>query len=135
MITPKLRGDAFSVESEQLIKAHESGLKVVNTSVTCRYDDLETSTKNPATHGLSVLGYVIWVVAERRPLLFISVPGFISLLIGLVLGLYTLQYCNQSNALFIPYAIIVSILVIVGALAMLVGLLLNVLPRIIKRVG
>jgi glycosyltransferase involved in cell wall biosynthesis len=133
MITPKLRGDAFSVESEQLIKAYESGLKVVNTSVTCKYGDLKTSTKNPASHGLSVLGYVIWVVAERRPLLFLSVPGFISFIIGLVLGVYTLQSFNQNHVFFIPFAIIVSILVIVGALAMLVGLLLNVLPRIIKR--
>lgn len=52
-IAPKLRGDAFSVESEQLIKAHELGLKVVNTNVSCKYKDLETSTKNPASHGLS----------------------------------------------------------------------------------
>ena len=132
-ITPKLKGDAFSVESEQLIKAHELGLKVINTNVSCKYNDLETSSKNPATHGLSVMGYVIWVVAERRPLLFISVPGFISLLIGLVLGVYTLQYFNQNHVFFIPYAIIVSILVIVGALAMFIGLLLNVLPHIIKR--
>jgi glycosyltransferase involved in cell wall biosynthesis len=132
-IAPKLRGDAFSVESEQLIKAHELGLKVINTNVSCKYNDLETSTKNPASHGLSVMGYVIWVVAERRPLLFLSVPGFISFIIGLVLGVYTLQSFNQNHVFFIPYAIIVSILVIVGALAMLIGLLLNVLPRIIKR--
>ena len=132
-IAPKLKGDAFSVESEQLIKAHEFGLKVINTNVTCKYKDLDTSTRNPASHGLSVLGYVIWVIAERRPLLFLSVPGFISFIIGLVLGIYTLQSFNQSHVFFIPYAIIVSILLIVGALAMLIGLLLNVLPHIIKR--
>jgi glycosyltransferase involved in cell wall biosynthesis len=131
-ITPKLRGEAFSVESEQLIKAHESGLKVANTSVTCKYKDLQTSTKNPASHGLSVLGYVIWVVAERRPLLFIGVPGFISVILGLVLGIYTLQYYNIHHVFLIPYALIVSILVIVGALAVLIGLLLNVLPKMIK---
>jgi glycosyltransferase involved in cell wall biosynthesis len=135
MITPQLNGEAFSVESEQLIKAHKSGLKVVNTSVTCKYDDLETSTKNPASHGLSVLGYVIWVIAEQRPLLCIGVPGFISVIIGLILGIYTLQYYNIHHVFLIPYAIIVSILIIVGALAVLIGLLLNVLPQIIKRVG
>jgi len=132
-ITPRLRGEAFSVESEQLIKAHEYGLKVINTNVTCKYKDLETSTKNPASHGLSVLGYIIWVIAERRPLLFISVPGFICVIIGLILGIYTLQYYNGNHVFLIPYAIIVSILLIVGALAVLIGLLLNVLPNIIKR--
>ena len=133
-IAPKLKGDAFSVESEQLIKAHEFGLKVANTNVTCKYNDLETSTKNPASHGLSVLAYVLWVVAEQHPLLYISVPGFISLVIGLILGTYTLQYYNQSHFFLVPYAIIVSILIIVGALAMFIGLLLYVLPKIIQRV-
>jgi len=67
-IAPKLKGDAFSVESEQLIKAHELGLKVINTNVSCKYNDLETSSKNPASHGLSVMGYVIWVVCGATPL-------------------------------------------------------------------
>jgi len=133
-ITPKLKGNAFSVESEQLIKAHESGLKVMNTNVTCKYKDLDTSTKNPAAHGFSVLAYIIWVIAERRPLLFISVPGFISMVIGLVLEIYTFQYFNQNQMVFIPYTIIVSILIIVGAFAVFIGLLLNVLPKIIKKI-
>jgi glycosyltransferase involved in cell wall biosynthesis len=132
-IAPQLKGDAFSVESEQLIIAHEAGLNVVNTNVTCKYKDLKTSTKNPASHGLSVLGYVVWVIAERRPLLFISLPGFIAMVIGLLLGIYTLAYYNQNNFFFIPYSIIVNILVIVGAFAILIGLLLNVIPKILKR--
>jgi glycosyltransferase involved in cell wall biosynthesis len=132
-IAPKLKGEAFSVESEQLIQAHQLGLKVVNTNVTCKYEDLDTSTKNPASHGLSVLSYVLWVVAEQRPLLFISVPGLISVIAGLALGIFTLQSYNQTHVFNVPYAIIVSILVIVGALAILIGLLLNVLPNMLKR--
>jgi len=134
-IAPKLKGEAFSVESEQLIKAHELGLKVVNTSVSCKYKDLDTSTKNPAAHGLSVLGYVIWVVAEQRPLLFISLPGLIAIVIGLLLGIYTLQSYNQSQMFTIPYAIIGSILLVVGVIAFLVGLLLYILPNIMKKRG
>jgi glycosyltransferase involved in cell wall biosynthesis len=134
-ITPKLKGDAFSVESEQLIKAHETGLKVVNTNVTCKYNDLKTSTKNPASHGLSVMAYVLWVIAERRPLLFISLPGFISVVIGFFLGIYTMQYYSQNHIFPIAYSVFINILIVVGAFAMLIGLLLNVLPKIIKRIG
>lgn len=90
IITLKLRGDAFSVESEQLIRAYESDLKVVNTTVTCKYKGLETSTKNPASHGLSVLTYVLWVVAKQRFLLFIAVLCIISLIFGLFSGIYIL---------------------------------------------
>jgi len=133
-ITPNLKGDAFSVESEQLIKAHESGLKVVNTNVTCKYKDLKTSNKNPASHGLSVLGYVLWVIAERRPLLFITLPGLICIIVGFVLGISTFSYPQYNFITKTTNTIISSILIIVGAFAMFIGLLLYVLPKIIQRV-
>jgi glycosyltransferase involved in cell wall biosynthesis len=132
-ITPRLTGDNFSVESEQLVRAHELNLGVVNTNVTCKYENLDTSTKNPATHGVSVLRYVIWLVAEKRPLLFITLPGFVSVLIGLFFGILTLQYYNKAHVFPIAYAIVVSILLIVGLITMFMGLILNVLPNIIKR--
>jgi len=133
-LTSRLNGEAFSVESEQLIKAHELGLNVVNTLVSCRYKNLDTSTKNPASHGFSVLRYVIWLVAERRPLLFIGIPGFVLILLGLLFGIQTLQYYNQTHVFLVPYAILVSIFLIIGALGMFMGLMLNVLPNILKRV-
>jgi len=133
-ITPRLTGDEFSVESEQLIRAHDYGLSVGNARISCRYNGLgRTSTKGSASHGFSVLAYVIWLVAEKRPLLFIGVPGFCTVLLGLLVGIYTLQYYNQTNVFLIPYAIVVSIFVMLGALAMFMGLVLNVLPNIIKR--
>ena len=132
-ITPKLKGDAFSVESEQLIQAHESGLKMANTEVTCKYEGLKTSTKNPASHGVSVLGYILWVVVERRPLFFVALPGFICVVVGLILGIYSVDYYTHSSMLLIPLTVIGSVLVVVGALAFLFGLMLSVLPKILRR--
>jgi len=66
-------------------------------------------------------------------LLFIGVPVFISVLLGLFFAIKTLQYYNSTNVFLIHYAILVSILLIIGALAMFMGLVLNVLPGIIRR--
>jgi len=132
-ITPRLLGNNFTVESEQLVRAHELGLGVATTSVTCKYENLDTSTKNPATHGFSVLRYVILLIAEKHPLLLIALPGFISILIGLFFGIQTLQIYNKTHVFLISYAIIVSIFLIIGALTMFIGLMLNVLPAMIKR--
>ena len=133
-LVTNLNGDAFSVESEQLIRAHELGLGITEVDVSCKYKNLEkTSTKDPTSHGFSVLKYVIGLVAVRRPLLFISVPGFILVLLGLFFAIKTLQYYNMTNVFLVPYAILVSILLIIGALAMFMGLVLNVLPGIIRR--
>jgi len=133
-ITPKLKGDAFSVESEQLIKAHESGLKVVNTNVTCKYKDLKTSTKNPASHGFSVLSYALWLVAEQHPLLFISLPGFIMVLIGLYFGIHTIQEYNEYHMFLNPYAILIIIFLIIGVFSIFIGLMLYTLPNILKKI-
>ena len=133
-ITPRLNGSEFSIESEQLIRAHDYGLSVGNARISCRYNGLgRTSTKGSTSHGFSVLAYIIYLVAEKRPLLFIGVPGFCTVLLGLLVGIYTLQYYNQTNVFLIPYAIVVSIFIMLGALAMFMGLVLNVLPNIIKR--
>ena len=133
-LASKLNGDGFSIESEQLIKAHDLGLQIGNARVACKYDGLETSTKGPTSHGISVLTYVVWMVAEKRPLLFIGLPGFILVIFGLFFGIRTLQIYNQTHIFPISYAILVSILLIVGVIAMFIGLMLNVLPNILKRV-
>jgi len=85
------------------------------------------------SHGFSVLRQIILLVAEKRPLLFISLPGFVLVILGVFFGILTMQYYNQTQVFLVPYAILVSIFLIIGALAMFMGLVLNVLPNIIKR--
>jgi len=72
-------------------------------------------------------------VAEKRPLLFISLPGFALVILGVFFGILTMQYYNQTHVFPVPYVIQVSIFLIIGALAMFMGLVLNVLPNIIKQ--
>jgi len=80
-----------------------------------------------------VLKYIIWLVAERRPLLFIGIPGFVLVITGLLMGIYTLQHYNQTGMFLILQAILISIFLVLGTLAVFIGLVLNVLPNIIKR--
>jgi glycosyltransferase involved in cell wall biosynthesis len=134
-ISPLLKGEAFSVESEQLILAHDLGLKAEKAHVSCKYKNLKTSTKGPTSHGLSVLSYVIWLVAERKPLLFIGIPGLIFVLLGIFWGIRTLQFYNQTGIFIIAYALLTSLFLIIGALALFMGIMLNVLPRILQRVA
>jgi len=136
-ITPKLRGSAFSTESEQLMIASDLGFSVETFPITCKYksigDESQTSTKSPTSHGFSVLGYVLWLVAEKRPLLFIGVPGFVFVMMGLFFGIRTLQVYNQTGVFPISYALITSIVLMLGALGLFMGLLLNTLPHIVRK--
>lgn len=136
-ITPRLKGRGFSTESEQILLAGDLGLSITNTHITCKYKSLgsaeATSTKRPTSHGFSVLGYVLWMVAEKRPLLFIGVPGFVMVLFSLFWAILTLQWYNNTGVFLISYALITGVLLMVGALGLFMGLLLNTIPHIIRR--
>jgi glycosyltransferase involved in cell wall biosynthesis len=132
-LVEQLNGKGFSVESEQLIRAHELGLNIGTNNISCKYKYLDTSTKGPTAHGFSVLSYLIKLIAIKRPLLFIGVPGFILVLMGLIFGIQTLQFYNQTNFFNIGSAILVSTFLIIGALGVFVGLILNILPNFLDQ--
>ena len=137
VITPRLNGNGFSSESEQLVIAGDMNLSVASTHVTCKYSSIGdahmTSTKSPTSHGFGVLGYVLWMVAEKRPLLFIGVPGFLLTVISVFWAILTFQLYNQTGVFPISYALITGVLLMVGALALFMGLLLNTIPHIVRR--
>ena len=131
-ILPKLTGNSFTIESEQLIRAHETGLKIESQHISCKYKNLNTSTKKPATHGISVLTYILWLIAERRPLIYLILPGFILTILGLLLGIYTLQSYSLTNIFNLFLVIIAGLLITIGILIALIGMLLSIFPGITK---
>ncbi|NIA12098.1 MAG: hypothetical protein GWP10_20850 [Nitrospiraceae bacterium] len=76
---------------------------------------------------------MIWLIAEKRPLLYIGVPGFISCLVGVFFGIRLLQVYNQTRFFSLAYAMLVAIFLILGAIGVFMGLMLNVISRL--RVG
>jgi len=131
-LSQSLRGNGFSTESEQLVLAKDFDLKIAEVRISCRYKNLKSSKKNPLSHGPSVLGYIIWLIAERRPLLFIGIPGLASILVGLIFGMKTLHYYSEG-LVYLSGALLAIFFLIVGTLAVLMSLLLNILPHIIRR--
>lgn len=129
----RIRGNGFSVESEEIVLADDSNLHIAEVRITCKYKNLKTSKKNPFTHGPSVLGFLIWLIAERHPLIFIGVPGLALILIGLFFGYKTVRFYNSTHVFLISYALVTAIFLIIGSLMVLMSLLLNVLPHIIER--
>lgn len=132
-ILPRLKGKSFSVESEQLIRAHEIGLKIECQRISCRYKDLNTSKKTPASHGISVLTYILWLLAERKPLIFLALPGFISLIIGILLGIYAFESYSLTNIFNIFLTISAGLLIIVGIFIILIGIFLSVFPVLTRQ--
>ena len=55
-------------------RSRDMNLRMTEVQIQCRYGDFDTSTKNPISHGVGVLNSVIWLIAEKRPLLYTGVP-------------------------------------------------------------
>ena len=130
MIEPTDNG--LSIESQMLLEAQERNLRIQEVNIDARYD-IEGSTLSPGWHGTSVLGRIVTLVSERRPLFFFGVFGAVLLLIAAGLGVVLLQTYYATRAFAIGYAFIVVLFGIVGIVSIFIGITLNALRRIAAR--
>jgi glycosyltransferase involved in cell wall biosynthesis len=130
-----LQANGFSIESEMIMVARDQDLRIKEVPITCMYGIGNTSTENPVSHGVGVLGSIIQLITEKRPLLFIGVPGLVLIMIGFFFGLKLLQQYNQSGYFSLPFTILAGFFIVVGTLGVFIGLVLNVISRLIIRNG
>jgi len=130
-----LKADGFSIESEMILAARDQKLRIKDVPIHCNYGNGKTSTKNPISHGFGVLGSIIQAITEKRPLLYISVPGLVLIMIGFFFGLQLLRQYNQSGYFSMPFTMLAGFFIIVGILGVFIGLVLNVISRLRVRDG
>ena len=119
----------LSIESQLLLDAQDRKLRIEEVHIDSRYD-LDGSTISAGRHGGSVLGRIIVLVSEKRPLFFFGISGAVLLLIAAILGVILLQTYYTSRAFAVGYALIVVLFGIVGIVSVFVGITLNALKRI-----
>ena len=124
----------LSIESQMLMEAQETKLRIQEVNIDARYD-VDGSKVSPGRHGSSVLGRIITLVSEKRPLLFFGVGGAALLLIASALGVIVLQtyYSTSPHQLAVGYTFIVVFLGIIGTITIFIGVTLNVLTRLSAR--
>ena len=123
---------AFGVESEMLIEAKAKSLRLAEVPIRARYD-VDGSTKGPLSHGVGVVDRVLRIIADRHPLLFFGVPGIVLFALGLWVGIDTMNTYNEIHLFAIGKAVLTLIFLMLGALSVFAGLLLNVMPRAVVR--
>lgn len=123
VMSRQLRSSGFSVESEMQLVARNHGLATEEVPIVVDYD--VPIKRNPVSQGLQVLNGLLQLVGQNRPLLFISGTGVISLILGLLLGIYVVEIYKHSHQLAIGYAMITVLLVESGLVAFFVGIVLH----------
>lgn len=124
----QLTEEGFAVETEMIAMAAERGFRITEVPISSIYVE-DGSTQNPVRHGFGVLGRIINMISERRPLLFFGVAGFVLCVLGIVAGIRVLSAVSRSGALPIGTALLCAVFLIVGVFSIFTGIVLNILTR------
>ncbi|WP_336361994.1 glycosyltransferase family 2 protein [Halalkalicoccus salilacus] len=127
-----LRTDGMGVETEMIGAAVDSGLTITEVPIDVRYEGVDGQTFNPFRHGMGVAVFTLQLIRDRHPLLFFGVPGILLTGLGILLGLNTLTVYQETGQFILGWALLTSLLTIVGVLSVFCGLILNRISNMIN---
>jgi glycosyltransferase involved in cell wall biosynthesis len=123
--------DGYGVESEMLALATKNGLRVAEVPVNVAYVGLpKTSKGSPLKHGGELIGIVLRLIVEDRPLLLLGVPGAFLLMMGLISAIGLIFLFNVTRIFNIPLALISLGSASCGLILIVSSLILYVLNRL-----
>ncbi|MFC1992265.1 glycosyltransferase family 2 protein [Chloroflexota bacterium] len=126
MLDPKEQGMAVSAETIAI--AAEKGLKITEVPISIEYTR-DGSTLNPVRHGFNVLGRIIYMISERRPLFFFGIVGSVFMVIGLSHGVRVVNIFTSSGGMAVGTALLSVLFITIGVLSLFTGMILHALAR------
>ena len=120
--------NGLSIESQILLEAQEQNLRIEEVSIDIRYD-LDGSKISPGKHGSGVLGRLVVLVSEKRPLFFFGLSGALLLSVAAILAIFVLETLIRSGNVAQGTASLVVLFGTVGFVSIFIGLTLNALKR------
>jgi glycosyltransferase involved in cell wall biosynthesis len=118
-----------------LLEASKNNLRIYEVPSTCKYENgnVSTSTKNPFTHGVSVVMSIIRIIVEERPLTFLGIPGLMCLFAGLGFGVWLMQIYAITHAIVTNIALAAITFVVIGFFMLSTAITLYAITRIAKK--
>jgi glycosyltransferase involved in cell wall biosynthesis len=119
---------------EILLSARKSGLRIQEVPATCYYGaDLKKHVHNPVKHGVSVVMSIMKLVVEDRPLLFMGIPGALSLMIGAFFGVWMLQIYGAQRHIVTNIALASLAFVLIGFFLLSTSITLYAIARLAQK--
>jgi glycosyltransferase involved in cell wall biosynthesis len=125
----------MGVTSEIQIRGGDAGLTVLEVPVEVAYKGLKTSSQNPFSHGLEILGAVLLIAGEKHPVALLGVPGFAAIVAGFGGWLWVANRFAEVQQLPIGIALASTVLLIGGIMAVMTGLILYTVANVSRRLG
>jgi glycosyltransferase involved in cell wall biosynthesis len=123
--------EGMGVSTEILIKASSLDLKIAEVPIKVSYEG-ETSTKDPISHGSSVIFSTIKFTSIHNPLKFYGIPGIIFLGIGLGFIAWTIQIYSTHQEIITNVSLIGIGCIVLGAVLLMTAVILFSLVTLIN---
>ena len=123
--------NGMGVSTEILIKASKKDLKIIEIPIIINYEG-NTSTHNPASHGISVIFSTMKFTALDHPLKFYGIPGVVLLLIGLFFIVWTLHEFSLHRTIITNIALIAVGTTMLGTVFLLTSIILYSMVTLIR---
>ena len=121
----------MGISTEILIKATKKKMRITEIPITISYEN-NTHSKEPISHGASVIISTVKHVAIERPLLYYGVTGLFFLGIGLIFGMWALQIYSEQQVFMTNVALIGICGVILGTILLISGTILFSIANLIR---
>jgi glycosyltransferase involved in cell wall biosynthesis len=121
----------LALESEMQFHLKRSTLRVSEVPISVQY--LDGNKRNPVFHGLRVLDTILGLVARRRPLMFIGLPGLLLMMTGFFVGLAVVNSVDHHHPVPFGTVVLSSLLIIAGLVLGVTGVILNTLEKFMSR--
>jgi glycosyltransferase involved in cell wall biosynthesis len=129
-----LNENGMGVSVEILMEAKKHGLNVVEVPTGCNYHGLDrASTHGPLRHGTSVVMSIVRLVVEEKPLVFLGAPGVVSLLIGVLFGVWMLQLYEIERRIVTNIALASVAFMLIGFFAIFTAITLYAITRLVQK--
>ena len=122
----ELKESGMAISAETIACAADKNLKITEVPISNIYTT-DGSTLNPVKHGVGVLGRIMAMISQRRPLFFFGLAGGILLAAGLITGLWVLHMYTTTRVVAIGSAVLTALFIIAGILSIFTGIILNAL--------
>ena len=123
-----LKAQGFAIESEMITFAADKNLKITEVPISNIYTK-DGSTLNPVRQGIDVLGRIVVMISQRRPLFFFGLAGIILLIVALIFGIRVINIALETGNLAIGSTILTTMFIIAGMLSIFTGVILNAVNR------
>ena len=131
LATLKLRATGLAVESEMQFLFKRAQLEVAEVPISVDYSN--GNKRNPIFHGLQVVDSILGTVARNRPLLWVTLPGFVFILIGATTGILVISRFQELERLPVGWAIVTAMLLNLGSVLSISGIILHSLSYFFNR--